>query len=348
MLHRTGLLSLWRNLHAGQISVLTLHSVLEEREQLSWMPLRTYMAAERLDHMLATVGRHHTYVSMDQAAAILAGEAAPVKNAVVVTLDDGYTNNFTVALPLFEKHEVPATFFIVPEKVHSQTPFWFDRFDYAIQHNTETGTRLPILDQEVVVAADDRNALKQSMLRCFRILMDAIEDDQELATVAAATCESIEQLRSQSILDRFDADDPASIVSAERLAALGEHPLCTFGSHTQNHVRVPGLAAQQADEELVRSAREVSALVSKPCHYFCYPNGDYDAQSAKRVGAAGYRLGLTCVDGMNRVGDDPLVLKRINWPNRASDAELLALAGGAYRDWFEFRHRAALTRASST
>lgn len=47
------------------------------------------------------------------------------KNNVMITFDDGYADNFK-ALPLLERHEVRATFFIAPAHILEQRRFWVD------------------------------------------------------------------------------------------------------------------------------------------------------------------------------------------------------------------------------
>jgi len=47
---------------------------------------------------------------------IRGGEAIPAKT-VVITLDDGYKDNFTNAFPILQKYQIPATLFIITNEV---------------------------------------------------------------------------------------------------------------------------------------------------------------------------------------------------------------------------------------
>src|SRR5436190_558012 len=51
---------------------------------------------------------------------------------VVVTFDDGYADNATVAAPILERHGVPATMFVVSGVVGSQADFWWDELERLV------------------------------------------------------------------------------------------------------------------------------------------------------------------------------------------------------------------------
>jgi peptidoglycan/xylan/chitin deacetylase (PgdA/CDA1 family) len=55
------------------------------------------------------------------------------KTGLVITFDDGYADNISNALPLLEKYQIPATFFVTTLNINTKNEFWWDRFvfDYA-------------------------------------------------------------------------------------------------------------------------------------------------------------------------------------------------------------------------
>ena len=58
------------------------------------------------------------------------------ENPVLITMDDGYTSNLTIAAPVLEKYGMCATVFVIginegeDAYVHSGEPFWQERFAY--------------------------------------------------------------------------------------------------------------------------------------------------------------------------------------------------------------------------
>ncbi len=329
LLCRTKLLRLWQSLRAKKMTILTIHSVLDQID--SWEPVRTYLPASKLRAHLKELTKAHTLISLTDAIQIVKGERAPVRNGLVLTLDDGYRNNFTVAYPLFKEFNAPATFFVVPEQINTQRPFWFDRFDYALQKNAEIGTvvRLPN-GEERTVEGTSRSYLNGFLVGTFKRMMHLYQDDYELTRVVEPVIEALEELQGHSLLSVFDENDPAAIVDWETLDRVANDPLVTIGCHTLTHSRLPGLTAENLIRETQQPMDRLLAYSKTNELAFCFPNGSHDERTAQAVDRAGYSCGLTTVDGMIERGDNPFQLNRINTPVQATPEELLVLASGAY------------------
>lgn len=57
---------------------------------------------------------HYTIISMREAWMIRSGLAEPVSHPLVITFDDGYSDNYTFAFPVLKEFEAKATIFISP------------------------------------------------------------------------------------------------------------------------------------------------------------------------------------------------------------------------------------------
>src|SRR2546425_37004 len=53
---------------------------------------------------------------------------------LVLTLDDGYHDNYTHALALAEELQVPLTIFLIPGYIESGQRFWWHEGDYLVSH----------------------------------------------------------------------------------------------------------------------------------------------------------------------------------------------------------------------
>lgn len=63
-------------------------------------------------HLHYIKNSHHTVVSLDDIEQHLLSDSDLPDNAVAITLDDGFEDNYTQAFPLLQKHALPASIFL--------------------------------------------------------------------------------------------------------------------------------------------------------------------------------------------------------------------------------------------
>lgn len=90
------------------IPILCYHSVNAEHND-ECFPLTPSDFRAHLEYL----SRHHNVISLRQAVDHLRSDTPLPDRPVVLTFDDGYRDNFEVALPLLEEFKCHATFFIV-------------------------------------------------------------------------------------------------------------------------------------------------------------------------------------------------------------------------------------------
>ena len=96
------------------IPVLCYHSVNETYND----ELDSLHPAVFESHLRFLVESYSIVPLRDVAEHLKTGRALP-PNAVSITFDDGYRDNYEVVLPLLEKYEVHATIFVVPDFINN-------------------------------------------------------------------------------------------------------------------------------------------------------------------------------------------------------------------------------------
>lgn len=84
----------------------------------------------------------------------------------------------------------------------------------------------------------------------------------------------------------------------------------SFGSHTVTHAVLRGKNRDEIRRELVDSKNQLRKELDRPCDWFCYPKGEYDA-AAESLVREFYGAALTTERGVVSPGDDPFRIKRI-------------------------------------
>ena len=330
LLRWTGILALWRTLTRRRLVVLTIHGVAEYAPGQLWEPLRGRLSPGQLDRCLRILSRHYRFVSLEDAADMLAGRRPMQPRSLAVTLDDGYRNQLTLALPILQRHGVPAAIFVSTGHVQSRRPFWFDRLDYALQQAAMDGREVSIGSRRCRFAGSSRDSLRRGYLE-LRTLAKSIErDDRDMSGELEALAGTLEAETGRRLQDMSEGDVWSAVLTAEEIGrAAGA---VTFGSHTVDHVRIHRVDRPTADDQLRRSKSAIEAWTGRTCRFFCYPDGGYSRDAAAAVAAAGYAMAVTTNRGANRAGDDIMAIRRIDVPPSGSAAELLAEVSGL-ADW---------------
>ncbi len=322
----SGMLGLWRKRHRAAIPILTAHGVWSDDRPGSWTPLWNRHRVEQLETALRVLREHYDFISLDDAIDILEGRQAPREYAMVLTFDDGYLNNYSLALPVLESLNIPASFFVCPGMMENGRRFWIDRLDFAIQHLPAGARSVDVAGQTIDLNATSREQLADAYQALRRRLKSSFHEDfDERVDALADELES----RAGCALNTSQPDDDvwAGIMNwsqTEDARQRNTH----IGSHTTDHVRLTLVDTEEIKRQLTDSKARIGDRLGSDCVSIAYPNGDHSAAVRQQTREAGYRCGLTCDAGINQIGDDLFALKRINFPSDTSPDKILGIASG--------------------
>lgn len=223
---------------------------------------------------------------------------------VVVTLDDGYSDNLTYALPIAESKGVPITIFVTSGMLGDRNGFWWDRLTRLL------GSR-PLGMSEICLPIGGR---------IVRLALGASGFDADLAAVRQRLLPlpvpEIE--RALSIVSEQWSVAPMSPADARpltpgELVQLASAEVVTIGAHTVDHVRLRDRSSQEQHHTIGRSRKDLERLLGRSVTHFAYPfgrRGDFDAISIEAVHSAEFDTACTTVPGTAGPSTDPYRLPR--------------------------------------
>lgn len=314
----------WRN--RNKLLIVYLHSVINEDEPM-WEPLRAHMPVRIFRQQLEIISRYYEWISLDTAIDMLAGRRPMRRNCIVMTFDDGYRNNMTDALPALEKHGAVPAFYIASGMLNNSRPYWFERFDYVIQHLREAAD-VRLGPHAFHFVPGDRDGLREQYARLRETAKAHFESDREFYEFFDEVSRRLESSCGHALAD-IQATDPCSAtLSDAEIKELMSSGRATIGSHTVDHFRLDVVDEETCRDQLQRSKATIESLTGQSCDHFCYPNGNMNGDVAQLVREAGYKSAVTTNSGLNAAGDDPYALRRMHLPGKADeDALLLQLCG---------------------
>lgn len=86
------------------------------------------VSPEHFGEQLEVLRRHHRVIPLAELLRSLDSGGVP-RGAVVLTFDDGYSDNLHNAKPLLERFDAPATLFVTSGVVGAGREFWWDELE---------------------------------------------------------------------------------------------------------------------------------------------------------------------------------------------------------------------------
>lgn len=244
--------------------------------------------------------------------------------SVAFTFDDGWRDNYEHAYPILERHQVPATIFLVTRMIDTPWSFWPEQVIKLLttQRIPETDEAFDWLRPYIPATNTPQKAGTMSLATADRVInnLKALDDLTILARLDAiynAKPETLSQTESRVML------------SYGELREMATHGLIRYGLHTRHHYRLNQITDNHImEDEIVNCIDDTRHLGESVVPIFCYPNGDITVKGRELV-AKHYDAACTTKTGWNMSGCDPYNLHRFNLHdgNSASKRMLLATIG---------------------
>ena len=261
------------------------------------------VSAENFDLQLSILAKKYNVIPLPQLVDKLQ-KGNLEKNTVAISFDDGYLDNLNVALPILEKHGLPASFFIPSYNIEHQQPYWWDALEDLV-FNTSTfpevidlqikGEKISLaMGEEAVLTTEFRDQYKtwkgttEPVLKRCRLYVMLWSRLKTLAPTEQR--ESIQQLQS---VFKTNPGPGIELINKEQLKYLGNHPLCTIGAHTTHHIMLAAHNYASQEQEITTGKNWLSAVLAREVDLISYPYGSYDRNTLDLVRKANFTAAFT-------------------------------------------------------
>jgi peptidoglycan/xylan/chitin deacetylase (PgdA/CDA1 family) len=263
-----------------------------------------------------------------------------LRSAVAVTLDDGYADNLTIAKPILERYEVPATVFIPSEAVGRRRGYWWDELEALVfgAHPLPRSLDATIGGERIAIPIGDDGGDRDRSGRYRGWLVwqgPARTPRQRLYTrlwQALRSCRAEEQRAALNALAEWIgvATPPAAhpTLDATGVRALLEGGLVEVGGHTATHPMLTDHPPALQREEIAEGRRRLEEVTGRSTPSFSYPYGAHDDATVALVREAGFHLAVTTEWGVVRPAADRYRLPRLtigDWEPSAFQASFTRL-----------------------
>jgi peptidoglycan/xylan/chitin deacetylase (PgdA/CDA1 family) len=242
------------------------------------------------------------------------------RRSVVVTFDDGYEDNLTVARPLLAQHELPATVFVASGGLGESREYWWDELARIVLETEALPETLEFELGRWELGSDyeqspnwrawqepptARHTMFVDLYRLLRPLPSGRREELLAALRAAAGV----PLEARATHRRLDLDGLARLSAVDGIE---------IGAHTVTHPRLTDTSLDEQRYEVEESKRRLEEALSARIASFAYPHGsagDYSESTIGVVAEAGYAGAFTAREGIVTTASRPFELPRISVGN---------------------------------
>ena len=251
------MVNLIKKYHEGMATIFMLHRVEELSKGRIFSNENMKISPSKLEQILKElIKNNYTFISIDELHYNLTNNIK-IDKCIVFTLDDGYLDNYTNALPIFIKYNVPFTIYITTSfPDHKFTMWWYALEDIILNSNSHIFynskkydcSSLKLKQQTFL---DIRNSLVKTRFPCqyflnnFNLYLKNInfEDYNKLA------------------------------MNWDILKDISKEKLVTIGSHTITHPSFNFLNSDELSYEINHSRYILEKKLNIRIDHFAYPFG---------------------------------------------------------------------------
>jgi peptidoglycan/xylan/chitin deacetylase (PgdA/CDA1 family) len=285
--------------HGARLSILIFHRVLPSPDPL----FPGEPDAAWFDQMLGWLKEWFNVLPLDDALMRLTECRLPAR-AAAITFDDGYADNYHVALPLLQKHGLSATFFISTGYTDGGT-MWNDVVIESVRNSKAQSLDLSHLQSF---------GNSQSSLFPLGTIL-------EKSTTISAILPKIKHLpiaerkaAVKAISDQISTSLPSDMMMSSQQIIQMRKSGMLIGAHTVTHPILAKLDASEVHKEISDSKKYLEALLQEKINLFAYPNGkpnsDYRASDAAIIKELGFNAALSTAWGVVDDESDMMQLPR--------------------------------------
>ncbi len=199
-----------------------------------------------------------------------------IKRFVSFTFDDGYTDNLTEALPVFEKYNVPFTVFLTTSYPDRKGVLWWYLLEKLAMENDKT--EFIFNTTKHFYSTKTLGEKKFALWRIRRFILDGNHTD---------ITSRLDSIFKGSSIKMYDLTEKLTL-SWDQVIELSRHPLATIGAHTVNHLSLKSLTDDKVFEEITNSIKIIEDKIKLPVLYFAYPIGTHEEAGEREYSIASH------------------------------------------------------------
>lgn len=255
------------------------------------------------------IKRWYRVITMDELADRLADKTNFVSPFIVITIDDGYLNNYTLAYPVLKALGLPALIYLTTGFIGTNKAPWVDDLVDMLFLTKEETLRLPELFGEKILNISTRSQKGDVIKILFKVMLRLEHEEKLLIMQRLSKSLGVEEVCRNGAKRRM--------LNWNEVIEMSKNNI-SFGAHTVSHPTLSKMEPGEAEQEIFESKIEIEARIGSKVRHFAIPNGkveDFNEELKRYCKEIGVKTIVSTEPGSVSLQSDPYFLKRINPPS---------------------------------
>lgn len=259
------------------------------------------------ENQILFLKKKYNFISLKYYSEVLNEKKADLpNNPIILTIDDGYKDNYTFAYPILKKYSIPATIFITTDFVSRRAWLWSNKLEYILKNSQFSEFEFPLNGKSIQFRVDSFKNWHTTQLALFNHCRTVT--DEEKNKLLDELAKHLKVGVPEKTLGDFQA------LTWDQIMEMKNNGI-DFGSHSCSHPILSRLSLKKMEHEIVDSKREIEWKLEEEVISFCYPNGqleDINDSAREMTQKAGYSCAVTTINGVNNAKNtERFLLKRL-------------------------------------
>lgn len=248
-------------LYRGRGSILMFHRILPDDGRPRVHTKALEVTPKKLEEIIVFFKKkNYDFIKMDQVKTYL--ERKQKRRFVVFTFDDGYVDNYTIAYPIFKKHNVPFTIYVTTDMPDHKMLLWHYMLEEMMLRHLKISLDLSGESKEFDISDQVKKENVYNQLRRYLIDLPIAERKKTIE----------KWFLKQEGGDLF-ARVKKEALTWDQIAELSGDDLVEIGAHTISHPALNSLSENEIHEEVEGSKYRLEEKIGKTVDNFAYPYG---------------------------------------------------------------------------
>lgn len=239
-------------------------------------------------------------VCMEQVIDAVQGKSSLPENALLLTFDDGYIDNYTYAMPILEEAKVQGSFFIPGKTFTTHQLLDVNKIHYIL-----ASAEINELMKDVCAKMDYYRGQEYDFPSNQDLIneyakpnrFDSAETIFVKRMLQTALPEKLRNKMSSELFEKYVGVTEEQLayelyMTEEQIRTMKRHGMF-IGIHGYDHYWLGNLSTEQMHEDIDKALEVMDGFVDRKCWVMNYPYGNYSEDVLKYVCGKGACVGLT-------------------------------------------------------